>query len=376
MIDSVIDSGQAGLVPGRVITDNILLSHELVKGYTRKAISPRCMLKIDIQKAYDSVEWPFLEQVLISLNFPSGFVGWVMTCVKTVSYSIIVNGKPTPPFEARKGLRQRDLLSPFLFVLAMEYLSRLLRRLGKNPDFNFHPKCSRLNLIHLGFADDLLLFCRGDVGSVQHLFTQFQCFSKASGLIANQAKSSVYCRGVSTVVQEEILKVLGFSKGELPIRYLGVLLSTKKVSVVQCQPLIDKILGRIKSWTIKFLSYAGRAQVIKSVLFSIQVFWAQVFVLPKKVVKIIEATCRSFLWTGGVELSKKALLAWDRVCMPESAGGLNILDINTWNKAAIVKLLWNICRKKDKLWVKWIHCYYGRNRVLYEDIPSQTSWIV
>lgn len=104
-------------------------------------------------------------------------------------------------------------------------------------------------------------------------------------------------------------------------------------------------------------------------LFSIQVFCAQIFDLSKKVVKIIEATCRRFLWTGGVELSKKAVLAWDKVCQPESTGGLNILDIHTWNKAAIVKLLWNICQKKDILWVKWIHIYYGKNRVLYEEVP-------
>lgn len=105
-------------------------------------------------------------------------------------------------------------------------------------------------------------------------------------------------------------------------------------------------------------------------------FWAEVFVLPKKVVKVIEATCRSFLWSGGTESSKKALLAWERVCYRKAAGGLNILDISVWNKATIGKLLWNLCMKKDKLWVKWIHCYYGRNRNLLLEIPKQASWVV
>lgn len=105
-------------------------------------------------------------------------------------------------------------------------------------------------------------------------------------------------------------------------------------------------------------------------------FWAQIFVLPKKVVKTIEATCRSFLWTGGIELSKRALIAWNIICQPEVAGGLNILDIVDWNKAAITKLLWNISQKKDKLWVKWIHCYYGTSRNFLTDIPKQSSWIV
>ncbi|WMV32216.1 hypothetical protein MTR67_025601 [Solanum verrucosum] len=91
-------------------------------------------------------------------------------------------------------------------------------------------------------------------------------------------------------------------------------------------------------------------------------------------VKLIEAICRKFLWTGSTEMTKKALLAWDRVCYPKSAGGLNILDISTWNKATIAKLLWNICNKKGKLWVKWIHSYYGGMRNLLEDIPKQAAW--
>ncbi|XP_019238427.1 PREDICTED: uncharacterized protein LOC109218515 [Nicotiana attenuata] len=142
------------------------------------------------------------------------------------------------------------------------------------------------------------------------------------------------------------------------------------------QPLIDKILTRIKSWTTRYLSYAGRLQLVKSVLYSIQVYRSQVFVLPRKVIQMIEATCRNFLWTGGNDLSKKALIAWDRLCLPKAAGGLNILDIYTWNWAAIGKLLWNICRKKDFLWVKWIHAYYIKTRDVWETKATQASWVV
>ncbi|KAL3350402.1 hypothetical protein AABB24_023065 [Solanum stoloniferum] len=94
----------------------------------------------------------------------------------------------------------------------MEYLSRLLNQLGQQPQFNYHPNCARLNFVQLNFADDLLLFCERDVVSIQMLFEQFQCFSKASSLIANLTKSSIYCGGVSTTAQDEIVELLGFNE--------------------------------------------------------------------------------------------------------------------------------------------------------------------
>lgn len=158
-MDSLIDSTQAAFVPGRVITNNIILSHELVKGYERKGVSIRCMMKLDMPKAYDSIEWGYMEQILQALAFPEQFIRWIMTCMETVTYTIMINGALTKPFDARKGLRQGDPLSPFLFVLAMEYLTRKLKKLAEIPNFNFHHKCAKMQILQLGFADDLYLFC-------------------------------------------------------------------------------------------------------------------------------------------------------------------------------------------------------------------------
>lgn len=116
------------------------MSHELVKGYGRCNISPRCMIKVDMQKAYDSVEWIYIEKVLRLLGFLVLFVKWIMACLRTVSYTVIINGQPAPPFVAKKGLRQGDPMSPFLSVIAMEYLSRLLRSLKRQrQDSSFTP---------------------------------------------------------------------------------------------------------------------------------------------------------------------------------------------------------------------------------------------
>jgi len=103
------------------------------------------------------------------LGFPDMFTQWVMSCVRTVSYSNVVNGQATQNFAAAKGLRQGDPISPFLFAIAMEYLSRLLKGLKEETNFKYHPKCSKLDITHLCFADDLLIFSRGDLNYIKAL---------------------------------------------------------------------------------------------------------------------------------------------------------------------------------------------------------------
>ncbi|XP_070038220.1 uncharacterized protein [Nicotiana tomentosiformis] len=299
-MDNLIDKSQVAFVSSRVITDNIILSHELMKGYGRKGVSPRCMIKIDMQKAYDSIEWVFLEQVLNALNFPEIFVRWIMVCISTVLYSVVINGKPSVLFTAKRGVRQGDPLSPFLFVIAMEYLSRLLKTLTENPDFNYHPRCDKLNIIQLGFADDLLLFYRGDVVSTQLLYKQFQQFSLASGLIANQGKSDVYFGGVPSQIQQQIIQKLGFSVGSLPFREIAV---DQKCTHSHSTVLVPS------------------------------------FHLAKE-------------------------------------GGLNIVDIYTWNKTAILKHYWNLCKKKDRLCIQWVHIYYTKGNEVWENTTPQASWLI
>ncbi|KAH0769465.1 hypothetical protein KY290_013446 [Solanum tuberosum] len=210
VIASVISETQAGFIPRRKGVDNIILAHELVQAYNRKNVSPRCMIKVDIQKAYDTIDWRYLEQVMAGLGFPQRFIDW-----------------------AARGLRQGDPMSPFLFAIVMEYLSRNLNDLANHKQFKYHPKCSRLKITHLSFADDLLMFAKGDPESIHMLQEKFNVFTAASGLQANLSKSAMYFGGVSGMVQNQIQQGLGYSFGELPFRYLGVPLATKKLSIVQ-----------------------------------------------------------------------------------------------------------------------------------------------
>lgn len=235
-------------------------------------------------------------------------------------------------------MRQGDPMSPYIFVLLMEYLNKCLGTLKDEPEFNFHPRCQKLGITHLCFVDDLLLFARGDTKSVQMLRNRFALFSEASGLKANLNKSQVYFGGIDEDTRMNILNLLGYEMGELSFKYLGVPLSTKRLTAIQCWPLVDKITSRITSWMAKSLLYAGRLQLIKAVLFGVQAYWSQLFLLPQKVIKLIEATCRSYLWTGEATISRRALVAWEKICLPKGVGGLNVLNLRIWNQAAICKL--------------------------------------
>lgn len=112
-------------------------------------------MKVDIQKAFDTVDWSFLREVLIGLGFPMIFVAWIMECVSTASYSISINGGLHGFFTGRRGLRQGDPLSPFLFATCIEFLPRLVKRDTTSSDLNYHPLCARSGITHLAYADDL-----------------------------------------------------------------------------------------------------------------------------------------------------------------------------------------------------------------------------
>ncbi|XP_075083648.1 uncharacterized protein LOC142167383 [Nicotiana tabacum] len=337
VIPNIISEAQAGFIPGRKIADNIILAHELVKAYTRKNTSPRCIIKIDLTKAYDSVGWIFLEHVMVELGFLRIFQDWVITCVKTVSYSIVVNGEPIVLFPTAKELRQGDRISSFLFAIVMEYLSRGLKGLQKEKEYKYIPRCSKLGITHLNFADDLLLFTRGDITYITQLQQCLNQFYRASGLQANKTKSSIYYGGVTQAVQDKMQLRFGYTIGELLIKYLEVSLSTKKMSLAQWQPLIEKMVARVSSWTTKKLSYAGRIQLVQSVLFGIQAYWSQLFLIPRKVLKTIEAYCRSYVWSGSNVITRRSLVAWEKMCTPKSAGRLHLINPKLWNKGVAAK---------------------------------------
>ncbi|XP_062086165.1 uncharacterized mitochondrial protein AtMg01250-like [Humulus lupulus] len=161
-------------------------------------------MKLDLSKAYDTIDWDFLENLLNMFCFPSRFIKWIMVCLRGSSYSLVLNGRIQGHFKGGKGLRQGDPISPLLFVIVMEYLTRLLIKASRDNRFKFHPMCKSLNLISLCFADDLIIFCKGTTTSVQVLLEVFSEFGCSSGLKINYSKSHIYFGGVPAEIKARI----------------------------------------------------------------------------------------------------------------------------------------------------------------------------
>lgn len=158
VLPSLIGPEQNAFIKGISITDNVILMHELVRGYSRKSCKNRCAIKVDLMKAYDIVNLKFLFAAMEIMGFPKKFINWTENCVTTACLPLNLNGSLVGYFKNQRELRQGDPFSTFLFLITMEVLSMLPTRKIHNREFDYHPKCKELGISLLIFADDLMLY--------------------------------------------------------------------------------------------------------------------------------------------------------------------------------------------------------------------------
>ncbi|KAL0282661.1 UNVERIFIED_CONTAM: Retrovirus-related Pol polyprotein from type-2 retrotransposable element R2DM [Sesamum radiatum] len=374
VLHKLIDYSQNAFIPGRCIADNIMLAQELLSGYNQARLPKRCTIKIDIQKAYDSVQWDFLFETLKLFQFPLQFITWIEQCVTTAMFSISLNGC-LHFFAGARGLRQGDPVSPYLFVIVMEILHVLLKlRIQSEEEFRYHWKCSELGIINLCFADDVLIFCAGDLTSVRLISEVLEEFEGLSGLRVNPSKSTII---LSKSVQQDrqiLLNQVGFQEGKLPIKYLGVPLTASRLTVADCRPILEKVSARLAGWGHLNLSLAGRAQLLKSVLASLHVYWSSVFFLPKSIIKVIEQRMRAFLWKGSTG-SGLAKVSWDHVCKSKEEGGLGLRRVLYMNQALMLKNVWRLLQEDpNSIWVAWVLRYRLRRHSIWTVNTTTASW--
>ncbi|XP_013725242.1 uncharacterized protein LOC106429043 [Brassica napus] len=303
---------------------NVLLASELVKDYHREDISARCLMKIDISKAFDSVQWSFVLRSLAALGVPEKFIHWIKLCITTPSFSVQVNGELAGYFQSKRGLRQGCSLSPYLFVLCMNVLSHKIDKAAKEGKFKYHPRCKLLSLTHLCFADDLMVFVEGTKESVEGAISVFDEFAVWSGLSISLEKSTVYMAGVSETEKSRILTNFPLAVGSLPVRYLGLPLMTKAMRRLDYMPLL----------------------------------------------------CADFLWSGPALKSTGAKVAWSDICKLKEEGDLGIRALKEVNIVYGLKLIWRMLSGVS-LWGSWIKMYLLKGKSFWQvkDTTQIGSWM-
>lgn len=326
---------QSAFVKDKLLIENLLLATEIVKDFHKLQVSARCAIKIDIFNAFDSVQCSFLLNVSSAMDFSPQFIHQIFLCNSTAFFSVQINRELVGYFQSRRGLRQGCSLSPYLFVMVMDVLSKLLDRTASNKLFGYHPRCNNLGLTHLSFADDFMVLTDGKIRLLEGIVKVFDEFSKASGLRISMEKTTVYL-GESSC--HEITSKFQFTTGHFPVKYLGLPLTTKCMTSGDYLPLLEDIKKRINSWKLRFLSFVGRLELIKSVLQSITNFWMGAFRLQSSYIQDIEKLCSTFLWSGHELNPKKANISWEEITEPKEEGRLRCLRES--NKVCCLKLLW------------------------------------
>ncbi|GAA0176031.1 hypothetical protein LIER_29096 [Lithospermum erythrorhizon] len=281
VLNDVISYNQSAFVKGRMLNDSVLLMNELVNNYHNKEGRRRCTLKIDIMKAYDTVRWDYLWCVIEAMRFPVLFNSWTRKCVSISIFSVQVNGSLHGQFESSRGLRQGDLVSPYLFLIVMEGLTGILRKEPEEGNIDFYLGCKELKILNIMFADDMFVMSAANVKFITTIEGVLNRFGKIVGLSPNLEKSSFYVAGTPDEVVRRLKDVIGIPMAVLPVKYLGLPLTTKKFLASECNGLIEKE---------------------------------------------IDSVLKQFVW-GWESEKNKAKVNWSDVCLPRKEGGLGLKDL-------------------------------------------------
>nr|XP_027102884.1 uncharacterized protein LOC113724156 [Coffea arabica] len=359
ILSKIISPNQSGFVRGRCIADNYLLAQEVIAGIKQKARGGNVVFKLDMMKAYDRMMWPFLVKVLRSFGFGERWIDMVWRLISNVWFSVIVNGSLCGFFKSARGLRQGDPLSPALFIIGAEVVSRALNQLVHQRGFQgFRVPRGCPTITHLGYADDVLVFSSANVTSLRLVMRVLDDYEASSGQRVNKSKScflghATLGRSRRTVIQ----RVTGFRSSSFPIKYLGYPLYYGRRKRVFFEGLCQAVVRKVESWENKLLSAGGRIVLLKHVLSALPVFLLMAASPPKSVFREIEGRFSNFLWGESEWGHKCHWIRWQDLCVPGDEGGLGLRRLEDIHRAFSIKLWWSF-RSLASLWATFMRAKY------------------
>lgn len=295
----IISPIQSAFVSTRQITDNIITAHEII--HTIRSIKSKHSLmaiKIDMAKAFDTLSWACLDSMLHLLGFHPAWCLMIQRCISSASFSILLNGSPEGLFHSTRGLRQGDPISPMLFIIYMEILTRS-HNLKEAESKIKGAKIGRLcpPVTHLLFADDIFIFCHATLSNTHEIFDTLKTFSSITGQTINHAKSGIlFNKKFDPRLQKYICSTFKVKQIQKSESYLGVPLFLGENKRILFEHLLARVNSRITGWKRKLLNQTGRTTLIKSITSAIPMYQMSCFLLPKHIYKSINAIQRDFWW--------------------------------------------------------------------------------
>lgn len=348
-MQEIVRPCQNAFIAGRTIHDSFVYVRGMARAF-RQEKTPALMIKLDVEKAFDSVSWEFLLQLLEKLGFSRRWRDRLSLLLSTASTRVLVNGALTEPIDHGRGLRQGDPLSPLLFDFVMDCLAGL---------FSAAVDAGMLALIgnrHMPFrtalyADDAVLFINPLVQEVMVVKQLLDLFGDATGLRTNYEKSSITpicCDGIDL---SAVLTCFGCQTKTFPCTYLGMPLSDSRLTRGDLQPIYDRICSKFQGWQHLHLNLGDRLILVRHVLSAMPIFQMLVLDLPVWLRKLIVKLLRSFLWENKeVASGGKCLVNWKAVCRPGVFGGLGITDLQAQGIALRSRWLWQSWTDPAKPW--------------------------
>ncbi|WMV29916.1 hypothetical protein MTR67_023301 [Solanum verrucosum] len=339
VVNNLVNKHQMAFIKGRQIMDAALIASERVDSRLKGA-EAGVMCKLDIEKAYDHVNWRFLLNTLNQMGFGEKWLKWIDFCIKTVKFTVLVNGEPVGFFGSERGLRQGNPLSPFLFILAMEGFDSMMRIALQNRWIKgFEIGNSRgeiMEVCHLQYADDTVIFCEPKVEQIGYIRMILTIFEASSSLKVNWGKTSLFpIKEVPNI--QNLAIILGCKVENMPTTYLG-----------------------------------GRLILINSVLDALPTYVMSLFPIPPKVMKKLDRLRRDFLWHGCKEGKGYKLVNWQTTMHSREQGGLGIRNLRAQNNSLLLKWLWRYNGEDHALWREVIRHKFGELNPWCTNVSTDT----
>ncbi|GMI72452.1 hypothetical protein HRI_000914500 [Hibiscus trionum] len=365
LLDQCIDDTQGAFVANRHITDNILIAYEVLHSLKmrRGGRNGSFALKLDMSKAYDRVEWPFITSIMSRMGFDDRWVSLVMRCVESVSYRVLFNGKVSEGFRPTRGLWQGDPLSPYLFLFCAQGLSTLLHSAKANNTLK-GVKVGRqgITLTHLFFADDCILFGDASTHGATIMRDLLLCYERASGQKVNFEKSLIYfSNNLNQNAKDDIGALLGVRISNNPEKYLGLPTMVGRNKQEAFAGLRDRTNKKVEGWSVKFLSMGGKEVFLKSVLQAIPVYAMQCFLFPLSLCNALESIYNRFWWRNNSSGKGIHWSRWFDLCASKDMGGMGFRNLAKFNIAILAKQGWHILTRPNGLLARVLKGKYFPN---------------